>query len=747
MALTWKTVSAPDFQGSMDALKTQQELLNKGLSGLTGAVQGFQTARENRASEQLAQISNQFEDPDAYAAAVRSGQATQGIDSDLVTSKLLEAAKAREGTLRTQQTEQAKRAVPGLQNQVFDLAQSGKTPEEINAFITENLNTFIQGGSQLANRDFATTYVDNVIKQKTTRENAPILDALGQYVAVGDVNAAKTLVNAYSNRIPAEALAKVTPIIDKHTVDQLIPQFTGSLKDTLGKATETYNSLTPGQKPLFAAAYNKLVGTNAIGDSANDVETAAKIAAGEPLTPLGGTLTTNATGSNEVEAGSAYADRVGLNTKESSNRTDAKNDAIGSSGKKGHFGLLQFSQDRLADAKAAGVIRADMTPEEYLRTNKEFQNKVADWHFADIDKQATKAGIEDYYGTTIKGVTINRDSVRAMAHLGGMGGLMDFIKSGGKKDYEDVNGTKISDYGRRFGGGVPDQATQLASAVVPKTGLTPQEIERKAAASIKAPVEVSLKNRPLMSIDRSAVNKASEVLANTAGIPPAAASTGAESIPPRTNEENTFERVSQLNATQLSNLVNDTELVMRNTIDERNNNYGNYLPSKAAKAWGESNGEIAEKVEKRNKNVTPEKWQEILDFAKKDYPNLTNATVAEAFSTARLNTGFWEEGVPFITWLNEIDAVNQDKLKANLETANKAVATSTLANASVGRKVEQAKKYAEQFTKAEQQLKEAQLMATSMGRPDHPLLKKAQERYNNAKRDAAIAATSLSTSM
>jgi murein DD-endopeptidase MepM/ murein hydrolase activator NlpD len=80
----------------------------------------------------------------------------------------------------------------------------------------------------------------------------------------------------------------------------------------------------------------------------------------------------------------------------------------------------------------------------------EQQRAVEDWHFSDIDRQAEARGINRYIGQTIAGVPINQNSIRAMAHIGGIGGVRRFIMTGGRVDSGDPLGTKISDYGRLF---------------------------------------------------------------------------------------------------------------------------------------------------------------------------------------------------------------------------------------------------------------------------------------------------------
>lgn len=118
----------------------------------------------------------------------------------------------------------------------------------------------------------------------------------------------------------------------------------------------------------------------------------------------------------------------------------------------GYGGRLQFGADRLADAAAAGVIAPGTTGAAFSQMPPEQQQAVEQWHFADIDKQAESRGLSSYVGQNVGGVPITQDGIRAMAHLGGIGGAAKFLKSGGKYNPADSNGTTLSSYAARHGG-------------------------------------------------------------------------------------------------------------------------------------------------------------------------------------------------------------------------------------------------------------------------------------------------------
>ncbi len=149
---------------------------------------------------------------------------------------------------------------------------------------------------------------------------------------------------------------------------------------------------------------------------------------------------------------------------ESGGNWAAKNSEVGSGGKAGHFGRLQFGQARLEDAKNAGIIPASMTPGQFM-ADPASQQAVEAWHFADIDRQAEAMGLNAYLGQNIGGATITPEAIRAMAHLGGIGGAAKFLKTGGKYNPSDAYGTSLLDYAAKHG------ATGAAPMKAAKPGL------------------------------------------------------------------------------------------------------------------------------------------------------------------------------------------------------------------------------------------------------------------------------------
>jgi len=137
--------------------------------------------------------------------------------------------------------------------------------------------------------------------------------------------------------------------------------------------------------------------------------------------------------------------RAALRAGESSGKTDAVD--FNKEDGKDHVGLYQFGQGRLDDYnKANGT---SYTVEQVKEMSAEEQEKIADWHFDDIDAYIDSNNLEKYVGQTIGGVTITRSGMIAMAHLGGKSGMKQFLETDGKYNPDDGK-TKLSDYARDY---------------------------------------------------------------------------------------------------------------------------------------------------------------------------------------------------------------------------------------------------------------------------------------------------------
>ena len=116
---------------------------------------------------------------------------------------------------------------------------------------------------------------------------------------------------------------------------------------------------------------------------------------------------------------------------------------------KDHVGLYQFGQDRLNEVNQA--LGTSYTVEDIKagRVSADEQERLADWHFADIDQFITDKGLDKFIGTEINGAVVTKAGMAAVAHLGGKGGLEQFLMTDGAVDPSDGK-TKLSDYMKRF---------------------------------------------------------------------------------------------------------------------------------------------------------------------------------------------------------------------------------------------------------------------------------------------------------
>ena len=102
-------------------------------------------------------------------------------------------------------------------------------------------------------------------------------------------------------------------------------------------------------------------------------------------------------------------------------------------------GLYQFGDARLSDYRKATC--AKFTTQEFKEDNQ-LQQKVADWHFADIEDAIDALGSEaDGY---------DRDGLKAIGHIGGVGGMKKYVRTKGQYNPSDALGTSLSDYYSKF---------------------------------------------------------------------------------------------------------------------------------------------------------------------------------------------------------------------------------------------------------------------------------------------------------
>jgi len=125
-----------------------------------------------------------------------------------------------------------------------------------------------------------------------------------------------------------------------------------------------------------------------------------------------------------------------LEQSESSGKSDAE---ITIADGRRFVGSLQFGEARLSDYQKATGTR--FTQDEFI-ADEALQDAVAEWHIADIDKAI------DALGDAATGY--DRDGLRAVAHLGGVGGMQKYVRSKGEYNPADELGTSLQSYYDKF---------------------------------------------------------------------------------------------------------------------------------------------------------------------------------------------------------------------------------------------------------------------------------------------------------
>lgn len=126
---------------------------------------------------------------------------------------------------------------------------------------------------------------------------------------------------------------------------------------------------------------------------------------------------------------------------ESSGRSDAE---ITIKDGRTFTGLYQFGDARLTDYRNA--TGESFTTQEF-KDDEQLQHKIAQWHFNDIDKAI------DSMGDKARGY--DRDGLRAVAHLAGVGDMKEYVRTKGAYNPSDELNTSAQDYYNKFrsGGG------------------------------------------------------------------------------------------------------------------------------------------------------------------------------------------------------------------------------------------------------------------------------------------------------
>lgn len=102
-ALTWREVSAPNFGGANDALRTGAQLQQNALSGIGDALRQFQTENSANINSEVLARAFQVNDPAALQKGLSDGSILGGIDPRQIDPKTFAALGNRQSDLLAQQ--------------------------------------------------------------------------------------------------------------------------------------------------------------------------------------------------------------------------------------------------------------------------------------------------------------------------------------------------------------------------------------------------------------------------------------------------------------------------------------------------------------------------------------------------------------------------------------------------------------------------------------------------------------------
>ena len=442
--IDWTPLAIPTIGDS--ALRAQQiagSMIQNAFTGLSGVIDQWEGARRDDNLEQLFARQNAYAgmDPAAYEAAIRSGELTAGLNylkpQDLVNTRAFAGELrsnrnsdtaynqgnvrfAREGIefdRRTDDYNEGKqqkllmRQAYGELMPALAIARQSNDPAAVDAV----LNGFAAKYPELG--------VDGLIRLSQAGSEA-LQEGRGRQTH--DLNMAQGQQNLYQSEYNFQ------DNIDTKQEGKNVQALTATV---MGIAGANIDDKSPGGG-AEAALEQAIQGGNYTPREI--MLAAANLGVAAPVDVLA--ALEGQDGGNQSNR--SFSDRMGM--AENSGRWTGVNEY-------GYGGRIQMGQARLTDAANAGVVPRGTTPEQYSRFSPAQQRAVEEWHWNDIDKQAERRGLGRFSGQVIGGVPINRDSIRAMAQLGGIGGADRFIRSGGRHNPRDANGTSLRDYGRRFG--------------------------------------------------------------------------------------------------------------------------------------------------------------------------------------------------------------------------------------------------------------------------------------------------------
>lgn len=114
----------------------------------------------------------------------------------------------------------------------------------------------------------------------------------------------------------------------------------------------------------------------------------------------------------------------------------------------GYIGLYQFGRSALDATGYNHISLQEFTKNPSIWPPEEQEKAMS--RLLKLNRSILSKYIEQFQGDTINGIVITESGLLAAAHLAGAGGVIRYLKSDGRYDPSDKNGTHLSTYLEEF---------------------------------------------------------------------------------------------------------------------------------------------------------------------------------------------------------------------------------------------------------------------------------------------------------
>ena len=208
--------------------------------------------------------------------------------------------------------------------------------------------------------------------------------------------------------------------------------------------------------------------------------------------PMAGAATTGTPATGTPATGTPVAANAASSDIENRLQSGESGGKAGVVNGQGYSGLFQFGTGRLSDLKMYQPLAGEnpngnqwkgaitipgfspMSHQQFL-ANPDAQRAAMHVHVADINQAISQTPGAD---------KMNRDGLIAVAHLGGVQGMQQFVQSGGQYNPADSNRTRLSDYYSKYSqAGLPQLAADHGHPAGPLPGYDPSQVNPSGGAA------------------------------------------------------------------------------------------------------------------------------------------------------------------------------------------------------------------------------------------------------------------------